>query len=89
MNLELSLGEDATITVMIEACGIVETAIGRGSPFLTFEDENDIVARKSSFTCGRTLMIKSSKAAADLSRRLVKRLRDPGAAVKVVLTVQL
>ncbi|MEM3004556.1 MAG: DUF371 domain-containing protein [Candidatus Bathyarchaeia archaeon] len=87
--VRLASRDETTITVTVEACGIVETAIGKGSGLLTFEDEDDVVARKSSFTCGRTLMIRSSKAAVDFSRRLVKRLRDPDTVVKVVLTAQL
>jgi hypothetical protein len=87
--MRLASRDEATITVTVEACGIVETATGKGSILLTFEDENDIVARKSSFICGRTLMIKSSKAAADFSRRLVKRLRDPETVVRVVLAARL
>jgi|Deesub1362A_J573_1020465.scaffolds.fasta_scaffold07927_5 hypothetical protein len=35
----------------------------------------DIVIRKSNFVCGRTLMIKSDKAARDLSRDFVRELR--------------
>jgi hypothetical protein len=78
----------AAISITIEVDGIVESAVGRGSALLTFEDDSDIVARKSTFTCGRTIMIRSSKAAADFSREIVNKLRSPEAAVKVTLVAQ-
>jgi hypothetical protein len=34
-----------------------------------------MVVRKSSFTSGRTLMIRADKAAADLDRRMIERLK--------------
>ena len=36
-------------------------AHGKGHPDLTYTDPIDMVARRSSFTCGRTLMISSDK----------------------------
>jgi len=81
--------ETAAISITIEVGGLIETAVGRGSRLLTFEDKNDIVARKSTFTCGRTVMIRSNKAAADFSREIAKRLRDPDAPVKVTLVAVL
>jgi len=58
-----------------------------GDPSLTFSDEEEMVVRKSGYTCGRTLMIKSDKAAKDLDRRFVKLLRRKGCTVKVTVTV--
>ena len=74
-----------TMTLVIEAGGYVETIKGKGSGELTFADENEIVIRKSGFACGRTLMIHSDKAAADLDRGLVNELRKDGCAVKVTI----
>jgi len=80
--------DTAAISITIEVDGIVENAVGRGSALLTFEDDSDIVARKSTFTCGRTIMIRSTKAAADFSREIVNKLRNPEAAVEVTLVAQ-
>jgi len=79
---------DAEITVTIEADGIVETIKAKGNPRLTFTDPEDIVVRKSSYTCGRTVAVKADKAAADLSRALIKKLKDPNQKVTVTLTVE-
>ena len=79
---------DADITVTIEADGIVETVRAKGDPGLTFTDPEDIVVRKSSYICGRTVAVKADKAAGDLSRELIKKLKNPDQEVTVTLTVE-
>jgi hypothetical protein len=73
----LARRDDVQITVVIRAGDVEETAVGWGSPKLTYAHERSFVARTSGFTCSRTLMIRSDKAAADFSRRLIRRLQDP------------
>lgn len=68
----------ARITMKIRSEGIEEEVVGYGSPELSFSDDKDLVVRKSDFVCGRTLAIRADKAAADLSRRLVKALQKAG-----------
>ena len=48
-------------------------------------DEIDMVARKSSYTCGRTLMVQCDKAAVDIPKELVEFLQDPETVIKVQL----
>ncbi|HHL41695.1 MAG TPA: DUF371 domain-containing protein, partial [Candidatus Bathyarchaeota archaeon] len=52
---------------------------------LTYTDEIDMVARKSSYTCGRTLMVQCDKAAVDIPKELVEFLQDPETVIKVQL----
>jgi len=59
---------------------------GSGHHDLALDHRTDIVIRKSTFKCGRTLVIKANKAAADMPRDLVPRLRDP--ATKVLISVE-
>ena len=59
---------------------------GSGHRDLTLDHRTDIVIRKSTFKCGRTLAIKASKAAADMPRDLVSRLRGP--ATKVLISIE-
>ncbi len=75
----------AVITVIMRVGDVADVARGRGSPHLTFTHPTDLVARKSRFTCSRTLMIQADKAAADFSRRLIHRLTNPQS--KAVLTL--
>ncbi|MGW8179249.1 DUF371 domain-containing protein [Candidatus Bathyarchaeota archaeon] len=60
-------------------------AHGKGHPDLTYTDPIDMVARRSSFTCGRTLMISSDKVARDIPEEMLMELRDP----ETVITVHL
>jgi hypothetical protein len=74
------------IEVTIEVGGLKEIIRGRGNGNLTLSDTTDIVIRKSSFICGRTLMIEADKAAIDMRRGFVGRLRD--AEAKVLVTIK-
>lgn len=75
------------MAMILEVGGLREVVTGNGDPLLTFTNEEEMVVRKSGYTCGRTLMIKSDKAAKDLDRRLVKLLRRRSCSVKVTITV--
>ncbi len=86
---ELARDERVRITVTLEAEGIKEVITGRGDSSLTFEHVDDIVIRKSRFTCPRTLMVEADKAAKDISRELVKKLKNPGVILKVEVVAEL
>ncbi|MGB9740618.1 MAG: DUF371 domain-containing protein [Candidatus Bathyarchaeia archaeon] len=83
------LRENAKITVLIEAEGIIETVKAYGSSKLILTHPTDIVIRKSDYICARTLAIKADKAACDLSRRLVDKLKNPRQKVKITLTMEI
>jgi hypothetical protein len=53
-----------------------EVITGEGHPGLTFTHPGDIVIRKSTYLCPRTLMIKADKSAADLDKRIKRLLRN-------------
>ena len=80
--------ENAKMTMLIEAGGIVEVVNAFGSRRLILAHPTDIVVRKSSYICIRTLAIKADKAAWDLARKLVERLRDPKQKVRINLIVE-
>lgn len=50
--------------------------VGYGHEDLSLTHPTDIVIRKSDFTCPRTLMIKSDKAARDLDTKLIEDLKN-------------
>ena len=85
----LARKDEARITVIIQSGNNREVVIGRGSSQLTFTHPSDLVARKSSYTCGRTLMIKTDKAAADLSRNLIEKLKNQNQKMEVTLIVEI
>jgi hypothetical protein len=79
--------ENAKITMLIEAGNIVEMVNSFGSARLILTHPTDMVVRKSNYVCSRTLAIQADKAACDLSRKLVKKLKNPKQKVKITLTV--
>jgi hypothetical protein len=79
---------NAKLTITIEAGGLREQIGGCGSPNLILTHPIDIVIRKSSYVCNRTLAIRADKASNDLPRELIEKLWDPKQKVKVTLTVE-
>ncbi len=68
--------ENTTLEILIEAGNIVEIVHAIGSPQLTLNHTTDMVIRKSSYSCDRTLAIRADKAACDLSNKLVEKLKE-------------
>ena len=81
--------ENAKMTMLIEVGETTEVVNAFGSLQLILTHPTDMIVRKSSYICSRTLAIKADKAACDLSRRLVEKLRNPKQKVKVTLAVKL
>jgi len=77
----------AKLTILIEAGGIAEQVNAHGSPQLFLTHPTDMVIRKSDYVCSRTLAIHANKAAQDLSRELVEKLKKPQQKVKITLVV--
>jgi len=84
---EAVLSDDAKIMITIEAGELKEIVGAKGSSRLLFTHPTDLVVRKSNYVCGRTIAIRADKAASDLSRKLVEKLRNPDQKVTITLTV--
>ena len=78
---------NSKLTIKIEANGLNDKLTAKGFPKLILTNTRDIVIRKSSYICDRTLAIGSNKAAIELSRELVMKLRNPNQQVKIILTI--
>ena len=78
----------AKLTITIEASEVIEQVNAEGSPQLILTHPTDIVVRKSNYVCSRTLAVNADKAACDLSRALVEKLKDPEQKVKITLSVR-
>jgi len=76
------------LTITIEVEDIKEQVQARGGPHLTLTHRTEMVTRKSDFTSDRTLGIHADKAANDLSRAMVNKLKNPYQKAKITLTVQ-
>ena len=79
---------NARVTILIEAGGITEQVHAFGSPRLILTHLTELVVRRSDYISDRTLAIHADKAARDLSRELVEKLRNPRQKVKITLIVQ-
>ena len=86
---KLMKSNDARIVLTIRAGNRTETISGRGSSGLTFNHPRDLVMRKSNYTCDRTVMVLADKAASDLNREFVKKLRDPSTRIWIELVAEL
>ena len=80
--------ENSRITMLIEAGSISEVVNAYGNPRLILSHPTDMVLRKSNYMCSRTLAIEADKAACDLSRKLVERLKNPEQRIRITLTVK-
>ena len=81
------MNDKSRIVVELNVSGMVERVTGTGSHLLTLTDERDLVIRKSTYTSDRTLMIKADKAASDLRRLFIQRVKSTASEINVRLTV--
>ncbi len=80
--------DTARLSIVIQAAEFATTVRARGDQRLTLNHATDLVVRKSSYVCSRTLAVEADLAAADFPRRQVAYLRDPRQQVHIVLTVE-
>jgi len=85
---ETAKRESARITITIEAGKVKEVVKARGSRQLSFTHPTDLVVRRSGYVCGRTVAVRADKAASDLTRKLVEKMRDPRRKIKITLTAE-
>jgi len=77
------------VTLTIRVANRSETITGRGDRRLTLTHPTDLVARKSSYVCARTLMVQADRSASDLGRRFVEALRDPSTEITIEIAADL
>jgi len=71
------------IRITLEVNGLQDTFWASVNP--DFEDDHEMVFRKSGFRSKRTLGVKLSKGANGLNRDIVRLMRDPKTKMKVIL----
>jgi uncharacterized protein len=77
--------DDAVLVTRIACAGIIVEVRSRGSSQFTLDHPADMVWRKSTFVCGRTIGILSDRAAMTLPRDLIENLAG-GKEMVVTLT---
>ena len=86
---KLMRNNETHVTLTIKAGERSETITGRGDTKLTLTHPTDLVARKSIYTCNRTIMVQANKSASDLNREFVKMLRDPCTQIRIEFAAEL
>ena len=76
---------EAEVIFIMEAYGQRLVVRGRGHPGLTLTNPSDMVIRKSSFICDRTLMIKADIAALDIPPEFVRLLEGYNREVHITI----
>lgn len=77
--------DDAVLLTRLESGGVVAEVHSRGSSLMMLNHPTDMVWRKSSFVCGRTIGIMSDTGALTLPRELIQNL-VVGKEMTVILT---
>ena len=79
-----SCGDGGKISLFIECAGMKEelTAVVNKD----FSSDQEIVLRRGSFLSERTLGVHAGKAAADIGRKLVEKLKSPDSIVSVTVS---
>jgi len=77
--------DDAILLTRLECDGITAEIRSRGSSLMMLNHPADMVWRKSTFVCGRTIGILSDHVAATLPEELVQNLKE-GKEMTVILT---
>ncbi len=78
---------NAKLTILIEVNGLKKQIKAFGSPNLILTHPSDMVIRKSSYICDRTIAIHAEFASKDLPRDLVEKLKNPKQEAKITLIV--
>ena len=76
-EFKAALREGRKLLIKIRVGELVDEVVAWGSPGLILDHPHSIVVRKSKYIDARTLAIRANKAAKDIDRRLINRLRDP------------
>lgn len=78
-------GGKVVMEFILPQYGLKEYISGYGSNELSFSHHSDIVIRKSSYACSRTLVVNADKASADFDREIAKLLTDPVTEISFVV----
>lgn len=84
----LARRNNAEITLDILVGDLRERIRGRGSEKLSLTSAGGLIVRRSNYSCGGTLMVQADKAAIDLNRALVEKLKL-GARIVIQLLVSI
>ncbi|ASJ05083.1 MULTISPECIES: DUF371 domain-containing protein [Thermococcus] len=75
------------LLIRIKVGDLVDEVLAEGSPGLILDHPYSMVVRKSTYIDARTLAIKANKAAKDIDRKIVERLKSPETVAEIELII--
>ena len=75
-DLKLILKQNSIVVILLKSGDEYDVVVGEGSPNLLLTDSKSIVFRKSQYIDERTVVIRANKAAKDLNRKLINKLKQ-------------
>ncbi|ASJ01205.1 DUF371 domain-containing protein [Thermococcus gorgonarius] len=82
-----ALKEGRKLLIRIKVGGLVDEITAEGSPNLILDHPHSMVVRKSDYIDARTLAIRANKAAKDIDRKIIEKLRNPQTEALVELII--
>ncbi len=80
--------ENSQIKIVLQIGENIEEILGHGNPNLQLSDSRAIIVRKSAYTCPKTLAIKANKAACNISKDIIEKLKNSDSQLKVTIYVE-
>jgi hypothetical protein len=77
----------SSVKLTLQAGCLIFQMQGRGHPDLPLDHPDDMVARKSRYICGRTLMIEGDKGACNIFPELISVLQEGDREITVIIEV--
>lgn len=87
-EFKIALKSGAKVKITIKVDELEESFYAYGSPALKLTNDKSIVIRKSDYIDDRTAAILSEKAAIDINREIIERLKNPNKQFKVILEIE-
>ncbi len=83
-----SLAGRKKVQITVEADGVTDVISAYGSPALRLDSENAIFVRKDDKIDGRTAAILADRAASDLKKELIEKLKNPKTRALITLEIK-
>lgn len=80
--------EDAILIIILEVDSLKDIILAQGHPSLVLSNKRKLIIRRSSYIDTATLGIRANKAAVDIKRELVEKLKHPETELVVHLYVK-
>ncbi len=86
---EIIKKDGSIVIVMFVVDDYLDYVVGMGSSKLTLGNDNKLIIRRSNYIDDATLMIRANKAAIDIDRRLIDRLKKESSLTVYIIGVDL